>query len=140
MFQPTQINHKQCNSAYHPILGSVFVGALCIEYKWLCRWTEWQWLILWHQDVHHKSWQNFVSLLNHDCLSTFTTDSSSKLNVLRHDGHTLGMNSTQVGVFKKTHQVGLTCFLRTLPKKLYSTLLSSGILCTVNKNLLECKI
>lgn len=58
-----------------------------------------------------------LSLLNHDCLSAFTTDSSGELYVLRHDGHTLGVNSAQVGVFKQTHQVGLACFLRTSPTK-----------------------
>ena len=59
--------------------------------------------------------------LHHDSLSTFTTDSSGKLYVLRHDGHTLGVNSAQVGVFKQTHQVGLTCFLRTSTKNLFNT-------------------
>jgi len=111
-------------------------GGFIIEYKWLCIWIEWQWPILWHQDVHHKSWQKFASLLHHDSLSTFTTDSSGKLYVLRHDGHTLGVNSAQVGVFKQTHQVGLACFLRTLPTKHLLTLLTSpSILCTINKNL-----
>jgi hypothetical protein len=45
-------------------------------------------------------------------LGTLTTDTTSKLNILRHDRHTLGMNSTQVGILKKTHKVRLTRLLQ----------------------------
>ena len=34
------------------------------------------------------------------------SDSSSQLNVLWHDRHTLGMDGTQVGVLKQTNEVG----------------------------------
>ena len=40
-------------------------------------------------------------------LSTFATDPARKLDVLGHDGHTLGMDGAQVGVFKETDQVSL---------------------------------
>ena len=40
-------------------------------------------------------------------LGPLSSDSSSQLNVLRHDCHTLGMDSTQVGVLKQTNKVGL---------------------------------
>jgi len=33
------------------------------------------------------------------------------LDILRHDGHTLGVDSTQVGIFEKTNQVSLSSFL-----------------------------
>ena len=42
-----------------------------------------------------------------DNLSTFSTDAAGKLNVLGHDGDTLGMDGTQVGVLKETNQVSL---------------------------------
>ena len=45
-------------------------------------------------------------------LGTFATDTTSELDVLRHDGHTLGVNGAQVRIFKETHQVGLTGFLQ----------------------------
>jgi hypothetical protein len=32
-FSQLKLTYKQCNSVNHQILGSVFVGALCIEYK-----------------------------------------------------------------------------------------------------------
>ena len=53
----------------------------------------------------------WLSILNIG-LSTLATDSSGKLDVLRHDCHPFGMDSTQVGVFKQTNQVRLTGFLK----------------------------
>eukprot|EP00804_Cyclotella_cryptica_P017063 CCRYP_003312-RB/>CCRYP_003312-RB protein AED:0.46 eAED:0.69 QI:0/0/0/1/0/0/4/0/145 len=44
-------------------------------------------------------------------LGPFSTDTASKLDILGHDGHTLGVNSTQVGIFEKTNEVSLGCFL-----------------------------
>ena len=40
-------------------------------------------------------------------LSTFATDPAGKLDVLGHDGHTLGMDGAQVGVLKETNEVSL---------------------------------
>jgi hypothetical protein len=45
-------------------------------------------------------------------LSTLSTDAASQLDVLRHDGDTLGVNSTQVGVFEQTHKVSLCRLLK----------------------------
>ncbi|KZC12867.1 hypothetical protein WN55_04384, partial [Dufourea novaeangliae] len=44
--------------------------------------------------------------------SSFSTDSTSKLNVLGHDGHSLGVDGTQIGIFEKTNKVGLAGFLK----------------------------
>ena len=44
-------------------------------------------------------------------LGTLATDATSQLDVLGHDGHTLGMDSAQVGILKETHQVSLGSFL-----------------------------
>ena len=40
-------------------------------------------------------------------LGTLPTDSPGKLDILGHDGDTLGMDSTQVSVLKKSNQVSL---------------------------------
>merc|ERR1739838_1048012 len=45
-------------------------------------------------------------------LSTFSTNSSCQLDILGHNGDTLGVDGAQVGVFKQTNQVGLRCFLK----------------------------
>ena len=45
-------------------------------------------------------------------LGAFATDSSGQLDVFRHDGHSLGMDSAQVGVFEKTDQVSLASLLQ----------------------------
>ena len=45
-------------------------------------------------------------------LSTFTTDTAGKLDVLGHDGHTLGVDGAQVGVLEETNQVSLRSLLQ----------------------------
>jgi hypothetical protein len=44
-------------------------------------------------------------------LRSLATDTAGKLNILGHDSHTLGVDSTQVGIFEKTNQVSLSSFL-----------------------------
>ena len=50
--------------------------------------------------------------LDPEHLSTFTTDTASQLDVLGHDGHTLGVDGAQVRVFEQTHQVSFAGFLQ----------------------------
>ena len=45
-------------------------------------------------------------------LGTFTTDTSGQLDVLGHDGDTLGVDGAQVGVLEETYQVSLGGFLK----------------------------
>ena len=45
-------------------------------------------------------------------LRAFTTDATSKLQVLCHDGYSLGVDSTQVGVFEEADQIGFGGFLK----------------------------
>jgi histone H3 len=44
-------------------------------------------------------------------LRSLTTDTAGELDILGHDSHTLGVDSTQVGIFEKTNQVSLSSFL-----------------------------
>ena len=44
-------------------------------------------------------------------LSALSTDATSELDVLGHDGHTLGVDGAQVGVLEKTNKVGLASLL-----------------------------
>ena len=44
-------------------------------------------------------------------LSALATDTAGQLDVLGHDGDTLGVDGTQVGVFEETDEVGLGSFL-----------------------------
>ena len=48
-----------------------------------------------------------------ECLSTLTTDATSKLDVFGHDGDTLGVDGAQVGVFEETNEVSLGSFLKS---------------------------
>ena len=45
-------------------------------------------------------------------LSTLATDAAGQLDVLGHDGDTLGVDGCQVGVLEQTHQVGLSSLLQ----------------------------
>ena len=45
-------------------------------------------------------------------LGTLSTDAAGKLDVLGHDGDTLGVDGAQVGVLKETNQVGLRSLLQ----------------------------
>jgi hypothetical protein len=47
------------------------------------------------------------------CLRALAADTACKLNVLGHNGHTLGMNSTQVGIFKESDKIGFCGFLES---------------------------
>ena len=44
-------------------------------------------------------------------LGSLSTDATSKLDILGHDCHTLGVDSTQVGILEKTNQVSFSSFL-----------------------------
>ena len=46
-------------------------------------------------------------------LSTLATNAAGKLDVLWHDGDALGVDGTQVGVLKKSDEVGLSGFLES---------------------------
>ena len=46
-------------------------------------------------------------------LSALSTDAASQLDILRHDGNTLSVNGTQVGVLEESNQVGLGGFLES---------------------------
>ena len=46
-------------------------------------------------------------------LGTLATDPPGQLDILGHDGNTLGVDGAQVGVLEQTHQVGLAGLLKT---------------------------
>ena len=53
----------------------------------------------------------FVLFEKVNFLSALSTDATSELDVLGHDGHTLGVDGAQVGVLEKTNKVGLASLL-----------------------------
>jgi hypothetical protein len=53
----------------------------------------------------------FASKAGTDDLSALSTDAASQLDVLGHDGDTLGVDGAQVGVLEQTNQVGLAGLL-----------------------------
>lgn len=46
-------------------------------------------------------------------LSTLSTDPPSQLDVLGHDGDSLGVDSAEIGVFEKTYEISFTSLLKS---------------------------
>ena len=53
-------------------------------------------------------------------LSALATDAAGQLDVLGHDGDTLGVDGAQVGVLEQADQVGLGSLLKTREEKRFS--------------------
>ena len=70
-------------------------------------------------------------------LSTFSTDTAGKLDVLGHDGDTLGVDGAQVGIFKKTNQVSLRSFLESHDSARLETQVSLEVLSDLTDQPLE---
>ena len=46
-------------------------------------------------------------------LVPLATDPGSQMNIFGHDGHSLGMDGTQVGVLEETHEIRLCRLLQS---------------------------
>lgn len=55
----------------------------------------------------------YCSLLKRKHLCTFSADPTGQLDVLWHDGNTLGVDGAQVGILEKTNQVSLASLLKS---------------------------
>ena len=56
---------------------------------------------------------NFFFVFRRGNLGSLSSDSARKLDVLGHDGDTLGVDGAQVGVLEKTDEVCLGCLLES---------------------------
>ena len=56
---------------------------------------------------------NTVGLQSRASLGSLSTDAASQLDVLGHDGDTLGVDGAQVGVLEQADQVGLAGLLQS---------------------------
>ena len=63
---------------------------------------------------HSSPHMVMVALKSSAALCALTSDSSGQLNVLWHDGDSLGMDGTQVGVFEQADHVGFGSLLQGL--------------------------
>ena len=78
-----------------------------------------------------------VSEMFFSSLSTFSTDTAGKLDVLGHDGDTLGMDGAQVGVLKETNQVSLRGLLKGHDSRGLETEVSLEVLGNLTDKALE---
>ena len=69
------------------------------------------------KEIHHPEITppvQMLALIRAVCglnLSSLSSNASGKLDVFGHNGHSLGMDCAQVGVFEQTHQVSLASLL-----------------------------
>ena len=70
-------------------------------------------------------------------LGPFTTDPPGQLDILRHDGHSLGVDGTEVGVLEETHQVGLTSLLKSHDSRALEPQVSLEVLSDLTNKTLE---
>ena len=70
-------------------------------------------------------------------LSSLTTDAPGQLDVLGHDGDTLGVDSAQVGIFEKTNKVSLRGFLKGHDGRRLETQVSLEVLSDLTDKTLE---
>ena len=70
-------------------------------------------------------------------LCSFSTDSSCELDVLGHDGDSLGVNGTQVGIFEKTNKVSLAGFLKSHDSRALESEISFEVLSDFSHKPLE---
>ena len=70
-------------------------------------------------------------------LRALSTDATSQLNVLGHDGHALGVDSTQVCIFKKANQVSLSSLLQSKDSRPLETKIGLEVLGDLANQTLE---
>ena len=70
-------------------------------------------------------------------LGPFTTDPPGQLDILGHDGHPLGVDGTEVGVLKESHQVSLTSLLESHHSRALEPQVSLEVLSNLTDKTLE---
>merc|ERR1739842_72323 len=70
-------------------------------------------------------------------LSALATDTAGKLDVLGHDGDTLGVDGAEVGVLEETNEVGLGSFLESHDGRRLETEISLEVLGDLTDETLE---
>jgi histone H3 len=79
----------------------------------------------------------FSIVIDSAYLRTLSTDTTGELNVLGHDGHTLGVNGAQVGILEKTYKVSLSCFLKSKDCRSLETKIRLEVLSNLTHKTLE---
>ena len=73
-------------------------------------------------------------------LSTLSADTAGELDVLGHDGDTLGVDGAQVGVFEESYEVGFGSFLEGHDSRALETEISFEVLGDFTDQALEGKL
>ena len=73
-------------------------------------------------------------------LSPLSPDTTSKLDVLRHNGDSLGVDRTEIGIFEEPHEVGFRGFLKSKHSRALEAEIRLEVLCDLTHEALEWKL
>ena len=82
----------------------------------------------------------YVVDVAHQYLGSLATNTSGQLDILGHDGDTLGVDGTQVGVFEQTNGVCLTSLLKSHDSRGLESKISLKVLGNLSHKTLEGKL
>ena len=81
-----------------------------------------------------------VSTITNACLRALSADTTGKLDIFRHDGNTLSVNSAQIGILEETNKVGLSSLLKCKNGRSLETKIALEILGDLPDQTLEGKL
>jgi hypothetical protein len=87
--------------------------------------------------LENRSVYNVVLPKQCSTLGTFATNATGKLDVFGHDGHTLGVDGTQVRVLEQTNEIGLRSFLKSQDSRRLETKIRLEVLGNLTDKALE---
>ena len=90
----------------------------------------------------HEGWKETIkccSIHDKQTLLTFTTNTTCQLQITRENRYSFGMDRTQVTIFKQTHQICLTGFLKCQDGRSLETKIGLEILGNFTYQTLEWK-
>jgi hypothetical protein len=95
--------------------------------------------------LHRESGMYLINLLPNpfdhiNNLGALSTDTTSQLDILGHDGNTLGVDGTQVGILKKTNEVSLGSLLKGKDGRSLETQVGLEVLGDLTDETLEGKL
>jgi hypothetical protein len=90
--------------------------------------------------TYGKLWSIDCSCGQSERLRALSTDAAGKLDVLGHDGDSLGVDSSKVGILEKTNKVSLSRLLKSKNSRSLETKISLVILSNLSYQALEGKL
>lgn len=111
-------NCRSCNNSKFPLRDKPTVRCMPVRYyTWRVHHLH-RWVLVRHRGMPSDIYSTGACALHStpSCMLSLVCQPLGQLHVLCHDGHSLGMDGSRLGVVKKGHQEGLC----SLPEGLHS--------------------